>query len=369
MVARKNILIIAGEKSGEDHLMSFFPLLKRKFENYDFWGVGGDEAEAKGVELLFHLKNFGSMGISDVLGKIPYYFSAMDKIVKNAIKKNTEAAILIDFQDFNLRLAKRLSDEGVKVFYYVAPQAWVWRPSRVKKLIKYTDHLFCILPFERKWFSDRGVKNVSSVLHPVYRKIDAENRWPNKNYPKEELLLLPGSRNSEVLKTLPVFLDAISTIDHGLKVSIVKTSSVRADVYEKYSDRISKFYDSKDLYDALKEARFCLAASGTATLSCALMGVPTIVGYKVSLLNELFYRVFVPYKGFIALANLIAEEEVFPELIQDRFNVFEINTKLSSWLADQNIVNEIIKKTCLVRDKFLFENEDVVDTIFKKMQK
>ena len=99
------------------------------------------------------------------------------------------------------------------------------------------------------------------------------------------------------------------------------------------------------------------------------MGVPTIVGYKVSLLNELFYRVFVPYKGFIALANLIAEEEVFPELIQDRFNVFEINTKLSSWLADQNIVNEIIKKTCLVRDKFLFENEDVVDTIFKKMQK
>ena len=352
MGVKKNILIVAGEKSGEEHLLSFFSELQKKCPDYSFWGVAGDEAKKMGVELAFHLKDFGSMGISEVIGKIPFYFSAMDKLVTQAVQSGTEAAILIDFQDFNLRLAKRLTKKGIKVFYYVAPQAWVWRPSRVKELARCTNHLFCILPFEKKWFSSRGVKEISSVLHPVYKKIEKEGLWSHQNENRQEILLLPGSRNSEVLRTLPVFLEALSNVPHNSTISIVKTSSVKSEIYEAFDDKIDKSYDSSSLYNALESSKICLAASGTATLSCALMRVPTIVGYKVSLLNELFYRVFVPYKGFISLANLIAEEEVFPELIQDRFSSYEIEKKLSEWLSNSYKLDEVIEKASLVRKDF-----------------
>ena len=237
----------------------------------------------------------------------------------------------------------------------------------MKELAQFTNHLFCILPFEKKWFSERGVKQISSVLHPVYQKIEEENRWNHKEENKQEVLLLPGSRNSEVLRTLPVFLKALSNTSHQLTISIVKTSSVNSKIYEAYDDKIDKSYDSSDLYDALENSKLCLAASGTATLSCALMQVPTIVGYKVSLLNELFYRVFVPYKGFIALANLIAEREVFPELIQDKFSSFEIERKLKEWLSDSKKIDEVKEKASLVRERFLFDNDNVVETISKKL--
>jgi len=362
------MLILAGEKSGEEHLLSFFSDLQNKFSDYSFWGVGGDQAEQMGLKLTYHLREFGSMGVSDVLGKLPFYFKAMDRIVSEAVSLETEAAILIDFQDFNLRLAKKLSKKGVKVFYYVAPQAWVWRPSRAKQLREFTDHLFCILPFEKKWFSRRGVTEISSVLHPVYKKIDSEGRWNSQDKEKNEILLLPGSRNSEVLKTLPVFLEALSNVQHDLTISIVKTTSVKKEVYEAFDEKIDKSYDSSDLYEALENAKICLAASGTATLSCSLMGVPTIVGYKVSLLNELFYRVFVPYKGYIALANLIAEKEVFPELIQDRFTSFEIEKILAHWVSNQRAIDEISKKAKLVRERFILENVNVVETIYKKLK-
>ena len=367
MEVKKNILIIAGEKSGEEHLMDFFFELKKKLPDYKFWGVGGDEARQEGVELLYHLKDFGSMGISEVVGKLPFYFSAMKKILSEAKQRKTQAAILVDFQDFNLRLAKKLSKSGIKVFYYVAPQAWVWRPGRAKSIDQYVNHIFCILPFEKKWFEEKGARNVSSVLHPVCRKIP-ESIFPIKSdSTRNEILILPGSRNSEVSKILPIFLKSIKSLRGKEKISIVKTTSVHNHLYELFEDQFNVIYESKDLYKALSKAKFCLAASGTVTLSCALMGVPTIVGYKLSLVNELFYKVFVPYKGFICLANLIAEEEVFPELLQDRFNCFEIEKVLKDWMQNPTSLDIIRDKLKVVQTRFTQSNVDVTNVICSEL--
>ena len=364
MEIRNNLLIVAGEKSGEEHLLSFFPSLKKNLKNWSYWGVGGDLTEEAGVELMYHLKDFGSMGISEVIGKVPFYMKAMDKLVALAEDRKTKAAILIDFQDFNLRLAKKLSSKGVKVFYYVAPQAWVWRPSRAKDIAKYTNHLFCILPFEKGFFKSRGVKNISSVVHPVYRKIEEERLLPDVGHQgKKEILLLPGSRNSEVMKTLPVFLKSIGFLKDQYDISIVQTTSVNKEIYAAHNDFFDRVYSSDDLYIALSRAKFCLAASGTVTLACALMKVPTIIGYKLSLLNELFFRVFVPYRGYIGLANLISGEEIFPEYIQDRFTVYNIKKEVKEWISSEEKLDQIIERTKVVKQNIISDNVDVTNVI------
>ena len=184
-------LIIAGEKSGEDHAMTFLPELMKLSPNCKFYGVGGKRLEDLDVELLYHLKDFSGIGISEVLGKIPFYFKALDNIVSEVKKRETKTAILIDFQGFNLKLAKKLKKLGVNVLYYVAPQAWVWKPWRSKVLEQNVHTLFTILPFEKKWFSERGVTKVKAVVHPLMNEYgqqlssvrkrkfdDFQNRFP-----------------------------------------------------------------------------------------------------------------------------------------------------------------------------------------------
>tara|TARA_X000000950_G_scaffold222427_1_gene267901 strand:- start:150 stop:1256 length:1107 start_codon:yes stop_codon:yes gene_type:complete len=363
----KNILVVAGEKSGEEHLLSFFLGLKKKLINYKFWGVGGADLKKNDVELVYNLSDFSSMGITEVIKKVPFYFKALNKLEEMALERKTEAAILVDFQDFNMRLAKRLTKVGVKVFYYVAPQAWIWRPNRVKNLIQNTNHLFCILPFEKEWFRSRGVRSISSVPHPVWSKFSDEKLELKIENEKDEILLLPGSRNSEVRTILPTFIKSLEDLPAEYKVSIVKTPSVSTEIYKKFEGKFSKVYKSTELYEALSKAKIALAASGTVTLSSVLMQVPTIVGYRLTPGNELFFRVFVNYRGHVSLANLIAGEEIFPEYLQDRFSNFYIRKKLFEWLNDENEYQSVVNKAKIVQERFEVECEDVVDVIWKKL--
>ena len=158
-----NCLVIAGEKIWRGTLLSFFDSLQSSYPEMSFWGVGGDDLRDRGMDLLYHLKDFSSMGFSEVILKVPFYFKALKTIEDEVKKRQCKVAILIDFQDFNLKLSKKLKSLGVKVLYYVAPQAWAWKEWRAKTIQETTDTLFTILPFEKKWFQDRGVKNVSFI--------------------------------------------------------------------------------------------------------------------------------------------------------------------------------------------------------------
>lgn len=361
----KNCLIIAGEKSGEDHALTFLPELIKLNPDCKFFGVGGSELENEGVELLYHIKDFSSIGISSVLTKIPFYYKALGHILKEVEKRNCKTAILIDFQGFNLKLCQKLKKMGVNVLYYVAPQAWVWKPWRAKTLQQNAHTLFTILPFEKKWFSDRGVKIVKSVIHPLMVK--NENRLQkirHKSFKemqerKKRILLLPGSRNLEVEELLPVFLESIELIrERGieLEVSVVKVESVRDEHYIKYFDCIEKVYESNQLEDALEYADIAYAASGTVTLATGLFELPTVVAYKVSLVNEFLINLLVKYDGPLSLTNIIHEQMVFPEFLQYRANRYNLSKIAIEWLENEQSYDQLIDK--LKSTKNLLSGDD-----------
>ena len=352
---KKSCLIIAGEKSGEEHALSFFHDLKKESPGTEFFGVGGDELKKEGLELLFHLNDFSSWGYSEVVAKIPFYFKAMNTIIDEVKKRGCKTAILIDFQSFNLKLAGKLKELGVEVLYYVAPQAWAWKEYRVKKLSRSVHTLFTIIPFEKKWFQDRGVKNVIGVDHPLWTTYKNDLSKFQKHAQLKnpvKIVLLPGSRKFEVEKLLPIFIESIKTLkkDFPIKVSIVQSSSVPKALYESYGDQIDQVYTNEELVTALKEADFALAASGTVTLTCALFEVPTVVCYKASLLNQFIYETVVSYRWFISLANIVQNRSVFPELLQDQVSAYNIVSYLRFWYYNKTDHSELLEKLKQTKD-------------------
>ncbi|HLE11268.1 MAG: lipid-A-disaccharide synthase [Bdellovibrionales bacterium RIFOXYD12_FULL_39_22] len=353
---KKNCLIIAGEKSGEEHALSFLSALSLQVPDFHFWGVGGDEMQAKGVELVYHLKDFSSWGFSEVVAKIPFYLRSLSKIEAMAVERECRVAILIDFQDYNLHLAKRLKKLGVAVLYYVAPQAWAWKSWRGKKIGQVVHTLFTILPFEKEWFKKRGSENVKGVMHPLilrYKKeLAALQEGPIRPLASDNfnLLLLPGSRSSEVANLLPDFIKAADFLKEkfGCQVFIVKSPSVDPQIYQPFEHKFDKVFNNTELASALLVSDCAIAASGTVTLTTALFAVPTVVCYKTSLLNEFIYKTFVNYSGFFSLANIIHQSMVFPELIQDDFSDFNILNSLLPWITEKDYywqTKELLLKT------------------------
>lgn len=346
----ENCLIIAGEKSGEEHAMSFLPGLIQHLDGLKLFGVGGDEMKSLGVELLYHLKDFSSWGFSEVIQKIPFYFKALNIIVDEVERRNCKFAILVDFQDFNLRLAKRLSERGVKVLYYVAPQAWAWKAWRTKKLEKYVHTLFTIIPFEEKWFSDRGVSRVCSVPHPLWfhfhKNIEELNQSEMTRLISErpKVLLLPGSRNFEVKNLLSDFINAVDLLDSNCELGIVTSPSVKKELYEPYEKYFSKIFKHDEISKALSWGEVSIAASGTVTLTCALFSMPTVVCYKTSLLNEYIFSTFLNYKWFISLANIVHQKEVFPELLQNEVSPHNIAKRIDKWVKNPLKYSELRKE-------------------------
>lgn len=364
MDKKQSCLIIAGEKSGEDHAMTFFPKLKELVPNCDFFGVGGSRLEELGVDLRYHLKDFSGIGISEVLSKLPFYYHALDEILNEVKQRDTKTAILIDFQGFNLKLAKKLKKLGVNVLYYVAPQAWVWKPWRAKILERNVHTLFTILPFEKDWFHKRGVSKVKAVVHPLMLEYkeqlsilrlrkgqDFENR-------KIRILLLPGSRNMEVESLLPIFEKAISLIQENLEieVGIVKTESVRSELYVN-TLLYAHTWNSSELACALDWADMSIAASGTVTLATGLFQVPTVVCYKVSYFTEFVLSLLVPYDGPISLTNIICKKMIFPELLQYRVDRYNIAKYIKNWAQNVDEYDQIVNElgslgTLLTGDNF-----------------
>lgn len=341
----KPCLVIAGEKSGEEHALSFLPALKRQCPELDFFGVGGDELKSFGMEIIYHLKDFSSFGFSEVISKIPFYFQALNHLEDQVLKRDCKLAILIDFQDFNLRLAKRLERHGVKVLYYVAPQAWAWKAKRAAVLQRTVHTLFTILPFEKDWFNQRGVNKVASVVHPLVQRFEHELKHIKEKSHQQlrqklKLLLLPGSRNDEVRYLLPDFMTTVKNLKQHIdvEVGVVRSSNVRQELWQHY--KFDQVWHNENLAQALHWADLALATSGTVTLTCGLFQVPTVVAYKGSLLNQFIFETFVRYDAPVSLTNLVLNEMVFPEFLQERVSPFNLTRALLTWINDSNAYDQ-----------------------------
>lgn len=361
MKSNSSCLIIAGERSGEDHALSFFDEMKKNCPHTDFFGVGGDRLQDRGVELIYHLKDFGGIGLTEVLSKVPFYFKALDNILNEVDIRGTKTAILIDFQGFNLKLAKKLKKRGVNVLYYVAPQAWVWKEYRAKVLEKCAHTLFTIIPFEKKWFENKGVTRVKGVVHPLLlnHKDDLKNITQRKFHSgKKKILILPGSRRVEIETLLPIFQSALKIVEENgidYEVGIVKVDSVDQSLYDQV-DNIVQSWHSDNLQEALNWADMCIAASGTVTLATGLFELPTVVAYKLSLVTEFILGFFIKYKGHISLTNIVHEKMLFPEFTQYRADRYNISKEIINWSTNENAYNTTIEE--LKKTKNLLRGDD-----------
>ena len=356
----QEVLVIAGEKSGEEHFLSFCDDIININPGIRFFGVGGQEMKRQGVECLYETSEFSSMGFSEPIRRLPFYFKAMKHLVNEVGRRKVKYAILIDFQEFNLKIAEKLTKAGVKVLYYVAPQAWIWREGRCNKLSKYTHRLFSILPFEKKWFEDRGVKNIISSQHPVFKRVNELNLdfddVCSRRKENPTLLFLPGSRNSEVKKLLPIYHSLMRELKKrklGLKFSVVMSDSVSLNINKRILHEFDSVYSNKYLDQALLNASFCVAASGTVNLECAFYRVPTIVCYQTSRLNYFIAREIIKFTGNVSLVNIIIGKEVFPELLQDEFNESNILIKILGLINDKEKLNSINQDLAALYRKFM----------------
>ena len=339
--------IIAGEASGDLHGSNLIREIKKLDNIADIRCWGGDLMEHAGGKLVKHYRDLAFMGFIEVVKNIGTIISNLKFCKHDIAQYQPDVLILIDYPGFNLRIAEWAKEKGFKVVYYISPQVWAWKESRVKKIRKNVDKMLVILPFEknfyRKWNYD-----VEYVGHPLADVVDsAQNEIDplpgailsplNEN---NIIALLPGSREQEVLKKLPVMLE-VSKSFPDYRFVVAKAPSLTDAFYDKLLEQYKNVRSIRNkTYQLLLQSKAALVTSGTATLETALFGVPQVVCYKGSNISYQIAKRLVKVK-FISLVNLIMDKEVVKELIQDEMNVANVKRELMRVLKDQSAINKM----------------------------
>lgn len=352
------ILISAGEASGEFYGAELIEALRRQVANptaIEFFGVGGDQMRNAGCELLVDAREIAEVGIVEVIKHIPNIYRRFHQVVGEAHRRRPDAAVLIDFPDFNLRLARELHRQGVPVIYYVSPQLWAWKQRRIERVRKYVREMLVIFPFEEKFYRERGIA-AKFVGHPladlpapsVTREefareysIDPSRQW---------IALLPGSRRGEVSRIFPLLLEAAQLLgpDYVYTVPVASTldAAWMAAFLRDYSGPPITF--TRDARATLLHARVAAVASGTSTLEASLIGTPFAMVYRVAPLTWRVGRRLVKVDRF-AMVNLIAERDVVPELVQAGFTAKRVHDELCRLIPDAGPRQKMIQDFCEVR--------------------
>ncbi|MCK5220654.1 MAG: lipid-A-disaccharide synthase, partial [Candidatus Aminicenantes bacterium] len=298
----KNILIVAAENSAENYGSKIIEQFEQSDHKVSFFGAGGDELQKRGVELIVHSKELSIVGIVEVLSSIIRLKKIMGRILDSCKRKKADGAILIDYPDFNLRLAKKLKKAGIPVYYYISPTVWAWRYSRVKIIRKYVDHMFIIFPFEQEIYKREKIP-FTYTGHPLVPSIRIKKgrdifRKEFKIRDGEKVLsLLPGSRLSEIESLLPEMLSAIKILRSQIKFKaiILKADNINKEIIERIINSSGIEVDiinQKNRYDLFNASDAALASCGTSNLELAVCGLPFVAVYKVNKLSYLLGKGF-----------------------------------------------------------------------------
>ncbi|MGH9501580.1 MAG: lipid-A-disaccharide synthase [Terriglobales bacterium] len=337
------ILISAGEASGEMYGAMLIEALRRlggahaTQRELEFFGVGGDRMRAAGCDTVVDAKDLAVVGISEILSHLPKIWGLFHRLIAEADHRKPDLAVVIDSPAFNWRVARQMHKRGIPVVYYVCPQFWAWRQGRVRLLRKYVDKALVIFPFEEKFYRDRGV-DATFVGHPLAdlsrpeidratyaarHKLDPAKPW---------ITLMPGSRVKEVRMNLPAILESAAKLgpeyEFLLPVAPTLERSFLQSLMEDASIRLVP-----EALPALAQSRAGIIASGTATVEAAMMGTPFVMVYRVSRLTYMVGRPRVKVSHF-AMVNLIAGEEVVPELVQQDFTAANVVRKVKEIMLD-----------------------------------
>jgi len=354
----KKIMIIAGEASGDLHGARLAKALHQKDADLFLFGIGGESLKDAGVRILVDAASLAVVGITEVVFKLANLRQGM-RTAKEALHQlKPDLLILIDFPDFNLHVAAAAKKEKIPILYYISPQIWAWRTSRVRKIGALVNHVAVILPFEEQFYRAHQVP-VTFVGHPL---LDATTPSATISQSTDQpdvmtIGLLPGSRDREVESLLPVMLkaaDELSQRDRPVRFVISRATTVAAPTYREIINRQAPHLPC-DLYPGPVTSIFAasdlvVAASGTVTLEAAIAGVPMVIIYKVSALSYWLARLLVKV-NHIGLVNLISDEPVVTELVQDDATAGNIVAEVDKLISDPAGLERMRSKLLAIRDK------------------
>jgi lipid-A-disaccharide synthase len=330
------LAVVAGEASGDLHASEVVRELRKLDPSLVTFGIGGDMLASEGTTLLHHASELGIVGLFNVIRHLPMFRRIYNELIERIAAERPDAVLLVDFAEFNMRVARRCSELGIHVVYYISPQLWAWRQGRVRHVEKYVDRMIVIFPFEEEFYKRHDVP-VTYVGHPLVEQLEGVKRPPQI----EDVLriaLMPGSRKMEVHSLLPPMLEAVAilrrersvdayliqapTIDSGKLEAIMRETGVSVPIVP------------HDRGERLAAADVALSSSGTATLEAAVVGTPCVVMYRLSRLTYLMARRLVKVPHF-SLVNIVAGREVVPELIQQDVNGERIAEEVRKLVAPE----------------------------------
>jgi len=333
--------IISGEASGDLHGSNLMKALIEKDSNAEIRFWGGDLMQEVGGTLVKHYRELAFMGFAEVLINIRTIFKNIKHCKKDVLEFKPDVLILIDYPGFNMRIAEFAKKQGIKVHYYISPQIWAWKENRIKKIKRDVDEMSVILPFEKDFYEKKHNFPVHFVGHPLIDAISNRTQVDEAKFKEEYQLsnkpiiaLLPGSRKQEIKKMLSIMLKMADKFK-AYQFVIAGAPSQDFEFYQQFITSENVRFISNKTYDLLSISYAAIVTSGTATLETALFKVPEIVCYKTSWISYQIGKRLIDLK-FISLVNLIMDKEVVKELIQNEFNVPNLEIELSKILEENN---------------------------------
>jgi len=330
-MSQKKIMICAGEVSGDLHAANLVRAVKKLDSNIEFMGIGGEKMEEAGVEIRDKTVHMGTVGIMEGVKYYPSFWKIKTKLSKTLKEEHPDLVILVDSRDFNLRVARLAKKLGISTLYYIAPPIWAWKDWQTKRISRDIDRIIAIFSFEAEAYKRAGAK-VSFVGYPLVDlarpSMSKEEALRKFNLTAKRLIvgLLPGSRKHEIVKLLPLILKVAAKLEEEFK-GIQFLLAEASPVFHREITRIVAGTDiplkiiSHSTYDLMNVSDLLITTSGTATLEATLLGTPMIVIYKTSFSTWLIGQILIKLP-YVALPNIIAKEEIVPELIG-----FELNEK------------------------------------------
>ena len=330
-----SVFIVAGEPSGDIHASKLVSALKAISPKTKFFGNGGDKMAASGVDIIHHINDMSVMGFIEVIKNYPRLLNILKNTTSSIKKIKPDKIILVDYPGFNLRLAKKIKKLklGMPITYFILPQLWAWKESRIKIMKKTIDQSISIFPFEKDWYNSKGLDTFYAghpFIEKEYEANDSGKFFEKHRFKKDRpvLVLLPGSRQQEIDHHWPIFLDTISELNKkfpGLQSVVIKSSHVKL---VPMPEHIKIEHSSES---AMQNGTAAICSSGTATLECAVANLPTVVCYKMSYLNWVLFNLLGKVK-YISIVNLIAKKKIIPELIQHKMTTKNIIKKIFPFL-------------------------------------
>jgi len=369
-----DVLVVAAENSAENYAAQVVNFFAEKNPDFRFFGLGGEKLRSAGMDVVVENSELAVVGIFEVLAHLLRMRRLMKKLEHEAIERKAVAALLVDFPDFNLRLAAKLRAAGIRVYFYISPTVWAWRYSRVKRIREVVDHLFIIFPFEKPIYTREAIPH-TYIGHPLLAALSQANSRSaaRKKFGlrQEEtaLALLPGSRPSEISDLVPVMLNALAGLraQKPLKVFLLKARGVPPRFFSRLDLAAENIeaVEQENGHELMLASDLVLTTCGTSTLEAALLGSPLIALYKVNPLSYFFGRRLVRIDLY-SIVNILANRWLVPELIQADCNPESLFREAARILADPLLRDELKLSFREIRDSLVVD-KDPAEFIYSRM--